>query len=78
MAPTDNQLFPGLKNLLGDKKFPSGDECENELGLLASRDRGFYSKGIMKLPLKLREVERKVNQRMQNMLNEDFNSVLNN
>ncbi|GFS64394.1 histone-lysine N-methyltransferase SETMAR [Trichonephila clavipes] len=57
LAPNDHHLFLALENFLIDKKFGSGEACENRLlEVFANKDQDFYERGIMKLPLKWKQI----------------------
>ncbi|GFY32629.1 histone-lysine N-methyltransferase SETMAR [Trichonephila clavipes] len=57
LAPSDNYLFLAFQNFLSDKKLGSREDCENRLlEFFTNKDRDFYERGIMKLPLKRQKV----------------------
>ncbi|GFX62600.1 histone-lysine N-methyltransferase SETMAR [Trichonephila clavipes] len=57
LAPSDYHLFPALQNFLSDKKLGSREDCENRLlEFFANKDKDFYERGIMKLPLKWQQI----------------------
>lgn len=57
LAPSDYHLFRSMQNALGNTKLASREACEKWLSdFFANRDKGFYSRGIMKLPSKWQQV----------------------
>ncbi|GFT83587.1 histone-lysine N-methyltransferase SETMAR [Trichonephila clavipes] len=53
LAPSDYHLFFALENFLSDKKLGLREDCENRLpDVFFNKDKDFYERGIMKLPLK--------------------------
>ena len=57
LAPRDYHLFLAFQNFLSDKKLGSREDCENRLlEFFANKDQGLYERGIMKLPLKWRQI----------------------
>lgn len=57
IAPSDYHLFRALQNCIGDVRFNTREDCEDYLSqFFANREKGFYESGIMKLPLKWRQI----------------------
>lgn len=60
LAPSDYYLFRNLKNWLRGTKFGSREELESAVsGWFESRPTGFYERGILQLPERMREVVRR-------------------
>lgn len=57
LAPSDYHLFLSMANALGGVKLASRKACENWLSeFFANRDKGFFERGIMKLPSKWQQI----------------------